>query len=162
MSEKKGNKESKKNTSQVKANSTPQGKGGSEPPSKGPKRTFSEVSESSAEELTIIHQHLEHLTADLKETREKVMSLMNRDEIKDFIPETVESVMKSFTTNIQKLISEKVEEKIKEKNKDLEERMKSLEYEKDSFCLIWFFTSTQQSFSYAGRVFLGWTSTKLG
>ena len=27
--------------------------------------------------------------------------------------------------------------------------------------LIWFFTSTQQSFSYAGRVFLGWTSTKL-
>ena len=30
------------------------------------------------------------------------------------------------------------------------------------FCLIWFFTSTQQSFSYAGRVFLGWTSTKLG
>ena len=34
---------------------------------------------------------------------------------------------------------------------------------RDSFvCLIWFFTSTQQSFSYAGRVFLGWTSTKLG
>ena len=29
-------------------------------------------------------------------------------------------------------------------------------------CLILFFTSTQQSFSYAGRVFLGWTSTKLG
>ena len=39
--------------------------------------------------------------------------------------------MKSITTNIQKLISEKVEEKIKEKNKGLEERMKSLEYEKD-------------------------------
>ena len=30
------------------------------------------------------------------------------------------------------------------------------------FFLIWFFMSTQQSFSYAGRVFLGWTSTKLG
>ena len=29
-------------------------------------------------------------------------------------------------------------------------------------CLIRFLTSTQQSFSYAGRVFLGWTSTKLG
>ena len=29
-------------------------------------------------------------------------------------------------------------------------------------CSIWFFMSTQQSFSYAGRVFLGWTSTKLG
>ena len=29
-------------------------------------------------------------------------------------------------------------------------------------CLIWFFTSTQQSFSYAGRFFLGLTSTKLG
>ena len=30
------------------------------------------------------------------------------------------------------------------------------------FCLIRFFTSTQQSFSYAGRFFLGLTSTKLG
>ena len=30
------------------------------------------------------------------------------------------------------------------------------------FDLIWFFTSTQQSFSYAGRFFLGLTSTKLG
>ena len=32
------------------------------------------------------------------------------------------------------------------------------------FCLIWFFTSHQLSFSYkgTGRVFLGWTSTKLG
>ena len=29
-------------------------------------------------------------------------------------------------------------------------------------CLICFFTSTQQSFSYAGRFFLGLTSTKLG
>ena len=29
-------------------------------------------------------------------------------------------------------------------------------------CLIWFFTSHQQSFSYKGTVFLGWTSTKLG
>ena len=29
-------------------------------------------------------------------------------------------------------------------------------------CLIWFFTSTQQSFSYAGRFFMGLTSTKLG
>ena len=29
-------------------------------------------------------------------------------------------------------------------------------------CLIWFFTSTQQSCSYAGRFFLGLTSTKLG
>ena len=29
-------------------------------------------------------------------------------------------------------------------------------------CLILFFTSTQQSFSYAGRFFLGLTSTKLG
>ena len=119
MSEKKGNKESKTNTSQVKANSTPQGKGDSEPLSKGPKRTISEVSESSAEELTIIHQHLEHLTAELKETKENVMSLMNRYEIKDFISETVEIVMKSITTNIQKLISEKVEEKIKEKIKTL-------------------------------------------
>ena len=29
-------------------------------------------------------------------------------------------------------------------------------------CLVCFFTSTQQSFSYAGRFFLGLTSTKLG
>ena len=31
-----------------------------------------------------------------------------------------------------------------------------------SECLIWFFTTHQQSFSYVGQIFLGWTSTKLG
>ena len=30
------------------------------------------------------------------------------------------------------------------------------------FCLIWFFPSHQQSFSYKGTAFLGWTSSKLG
>ena len=41
--------------------------------------------------------------------------MINRNEIKDFIQETVESVMKSMTTNIQKLISEKVEERKKKR-----------------------------------------------
>ena len=30
------------------------------------------------------------------------------------------------------------------------------------FCLIWFFTSHQQSFTYVGTGFMGWTSTNLG
>ena len=68
-------KETKASTSAFKVASTPQGKGVSEPPPKS-KWTISEVSDASAEELTIIHQQLEHLNTDLKQTKEKVMSLM--------------------------------------------------------------------------------------
>ena len=35
-------------------------------------------------------------------------------------------------------------------------------YNLATFCLIWYFTSQSTIFSYVGRVFLGWTSTKQG
>ena len=50
--EKKGNQTS---TCLFKGGSTPQGKGGCEPPPSKAKRTISEVSDVSAEELTIIN-----------------------------------------------------------------------------------------------------------
>ena len=129
MSENKDNKGNKTSTCLFNVTSTPQGKGGSEPPAKGPKRTISEVSESSAEELTIINQQLQHLTSDLKDTKEKVMNLMDKDEVQNLITETVEKtvkkIMKNMTDNLKKLI----EEKIKEKLEDLEDRVKSLQFE---------------------------------
>ena len=88
MSGNKENKEIKTSTCQIQVTSTPQGKGGSKPPAKS-KRTISEVSESSAEELTIMNQQLEHLTSDLKDTKERVMNLMSKDEVQDFITKTI-------------------------------------------------------------------------
>ena len=104
--------------------STPQGKGGSEPPPKS-KRTISEVSEASAEELTIINQQLEHLNSDLKETKDKVMSLMSRNEVQDFISETIGKVAVSLEKQLEIVIDKKVTEKTKE----LTEKVKSLEFD---------------------------------
>ena len=106
--------------------STPQGKGGSEPPPKS-KRTISEVSEASAEELTIINQQLEHLNSDLKETKDKVMSLMSKNEVQDFISETIGKVAVSLEKQLEIVIDKKVTEKTKE----LTEKVKSLEFDKN-------------------------------
>ena len=118
------NKEPKTSTCEIKVTSTPS-KGGSEPPAKA-KRTISEVSESSAEELTILNQQLEHLTSDLKDTRDRVMNLMCKDEVQNFISETINKVMSSVEKKIEKLI----DSKIKEKTKTLQEKVESLEFDK--------------------------------
>ena len=118
------NKETKTSACEIKVTSTPS-KGGSEPPTKT-KRTISEVSESSAEELTILNQQLEHLTSDLKDTKDRVMNLMSKDEVQNFISETINKVMSSVEKKIEKLI----DSKIKEKRKTLEEKVESLELDK--------------------------------
>ena len=100
------NKETKTSACEIKVTSTPS-KGGSEPPTKT-KRTISEVSESSAEELTILNQQLEHLTSDLKDTKDRVMNLMSKDEVQNFISETINKVMSSVEKKIEKLIDSKI------------------------------------------------------
>lgn len=109
---------------QIKVAGTPS-KGASEPPPSKTKRTISEVSEASAEELTIINQQLEHLTSDLKDTKEKVMSLMTKDDVQDFIEKTVEKAVKKTIAGLHTLL----DSKIKEKTKELTERVESLKYE---------------------------------
>ena len=122
--EKKGNQTS---TCLFKVGSTPQGKGGSEPPPSKAKRTISEVSDVSAEELTIISQQLEHLNTDLKETKDKVMSLMSKQDVQDFISETISKV----AVRLEKQLEIVIDTKVKEKTKELTEKVKSLEFDKD-------------------------------
>ena len=117
-------KETKASTSAFKVASTPQGKGVSEPPPKS-KRTISEVSDASAEELTIIHQQLEHLNTDLKQTKEKVMSLMSKEDVQNFISETIGKVALSLEKHLETVVDKKVQEKTNE----LTEKMKSLEFD---------------------------------
>ena len=85
------------------------------------------MSEASAEELTIINQQLEHLNSDLKETKDKVMSLMSRTEVQDFISETIGKVAVSLEKQLEIVIDKKVTEKTKE----LTEKVKSLEFDKN-------------------------------
>ena len=117
-------KETKASTSAFKVASTPQGKGVSEPPPKS-KRTISEVSDASAEELTIIHQQLEHLNTDLKQTKEKVISLMSKEDVQNFISETIGKVALSLEKHLETVVDKKVQEKTNE----LTEKMKSLEFD---------------------------------
>ena len=111
-------------TAEIKVTSTPS-KAGSKPPAKS-KRTISEVSEASAEEITIMNQQLEHLSSDLKDTRERVMNLMTKTEVQNFITETVNKVMTSMGNKIEKMI----DSKIKDKTKELEDKISSLEFDK--------------------------------
>lgn len=121
-------KEKQTSTSLFKVGSTTQATGVSEPPpSKLVKRTISEVSDASAEELTIINQQLEHLNTDLKETKEKVMSLMSKQDVQDFISETIKKIAVELETHLGTVIDTKV----KEKTKELTDKVKSLEFEKD-------------------------------
>ena len=123
-----GNKEKKvvkTSSCQIQVTSTPQGKG-SEPPAKS-KRTFSEVSETSVEEMSFINQQLDHLSSDLKDTKTKVMSLMSAEEVQNFITQTVAKVMEKVEKKVEKVI----EQKIKEKTQELADRLESLDFEKN-------------------------------
>ena len=117
--------DTKTSTAEIKITSTPSKPGG-EPPSKTTKRTISEVSDASAEELTIIHQQLDHLTSDLKDTKTRVMNLISKDDVQTFISETINKVMGTIEKKMELLI----ENKIKEKTKTLEEKVNSLEFDK--------------------------------
>lgn len=96
-----------------------------EPLTKGPKRTHSDVSEASAEEMTIIHQQLEGLSKDIKETKESIQNLMSKKDTEEFIKQTVNSMVDKMYDKFTKLIDRKV----KQEAKELEERIKGLEFE---------------------------------
>lgn len=103
--------------------------GDGEPLGKIQKRTHSEVSETSAEELNIIHQQLDILTLDLKTTNENIKQLMTKDDIETFISKTVEKVLKSLEKNIEKYVDTKVEEKVNERVAELNDRLDHMTYE---------------------------------
>ena len=95
-----------------------------EPPAKS-KRTFSDVSETSVEELSIINQQLECLTSELKETKDMVMSLMSKEDVQDFITKAIDNAMNLALKKLEELMDSKV----KEKTKEIEEKIEGLEFE---------------------------------
>lgn len=100
-----------------------------EPLGKVQKRTHSEVSETSVEELNMIHQHLDTLTSDLKATNESIKQLMTKDDIETLIVKTVEGVLKSLETKMKKYIDVRVEEELKERVTELHDRLDHVTFE---------------------------------
>ena len=90
-----------------------------------PKRPFSEVSNSSAEEITLLSHHMEDLTQELKtigqnvnELRDKSQDMMTKADMKSFITATVEDIMAEINKNIELTIDIKVKERTKNLEKD--------------------------------------------
>lgn len=100
-------------------------KGDREPMGKAPKRTHSEVSEASLEEFSFIHQQLETLTVELKETRNSIKNLMSKDDIESFITKTVQGIMREMEGKLTKL----VEMEVKERTVELNNRLDFMVYE---------------------------------
>lgn len=97
--------------------------GDGEPLGKMKKRTHSDVSETSMEELSFIQMQLDTVTTELKETKESLKNLMTKSDIADFITKTVDSVLKGINDNIKKEVEEQVEVKVKEKVTELNNRL---------------------------------------
>ena len=91
------------------------------------KRTFSEVSNSSAEEITLLSHHMEDLTQELKtigqnvnELRDKSQDMMTKADMKAFITATVEDIMSEINKNIELTIDIKVKERTKKFREELD------------------------------------------
>ena len=93
------------------------------------KRTFSEVSEASMEELSFIHQQLTSLQEEMKETKDGIKNLMTKDDIQSFISKTVKSVIQEMETKLILLVEKQVEEQLKEKTIELNNRLDYMVYE---------------------------------
>ena len=106
--------------------------GDGEPLEKMKKRTHSEVSETSLEELGFIHQQLETLSTDLKETKESMKNLMTKDDIESFIKLTVNSVLEGMEAKIKAMVEDEVKD-VKEKMTDqlieINDRLDSMVFE---------------------------------
>ena len=84
------------------------------------KRAFSEVANSSAEELVLLSHQIEELAVELKAVRTSVSELntktedvITKSDMKTFIKTTVEDVMIEINKNIEMTIDIKVQEKTK-------------------------------------------------
>lgn len=94
-----------------------------------PKRPFSEVANSSAEEIVHLHNQIEEVSTDIKSLTQSVNSLMAKSEsmmtkndMQTFIKSTVEGIMTEINNNMEMTI----ETKVKEKTKHLGDKAKQL------------------------------------
>ena len=100
-----------------------------EPLEKMKKRTHSEVSEASMEELGFIHEQLGTLTADLKETKESMKNLMTKADIEGFIKLTVNSVLEGLEEKIKKMVEQEVKEKVSDQLTEVNDRLDSMVFD---------------------------------
>ena len=103
--------------------------GDGQPVEKMKKRTHSEVSETSLEELGFIHAHLDTLATDLKETKESMKNLMTKDDIESFIKLTVNSVLEGMEAKIKTMVEEEVKEKVTDQLTEVNDRLDSMVFE---------------------------------
>ena len=92
-----------------------------------PKRPFSEVANSSAEELTLLAHQIEDMSSELKSVKESVSKILTKDDMKTFIKTTVEEIM----TEIYKGIDLQIETKLREHSKTLNKTIADLKKEND-------------------------------
>ena len=89
-----------------------------------PKRPFTEVANSSAEELALISHQMEDLSSELKELKNNVSQIMTKDDMKLFIKTTVEEIMNEISKGIELQIETKIEEQSKSLNKTIQDLKK--------------------------------------
>ena len=74
------------------------------------KRVHSEVDDSNiGDELSSINKQLDQLSSEIKQTREEFKSIMKREEMKSFITNTVENLMKSMQIKLEQSLQNKLE-----------------------------------------------------
>ena len=91
------------------------------------KRPFSEVANSSAEELALLAHQIEDMSSELKSVKESVSKILTKDDMKTFIKSTVEEIM----TEIYKGIDLQIETKLREHSKTLNKTIADLKKEND-------------------------------
>ena len=92
-----------------------------------PKRPFSEVANSSAEEIVLLSQHIEELSSEMKSMKDSVSKMMTKDDMKLFIKTTVEEIMNETNKGIDLQVETKIKEHSKSLNKNIEDLKKENE-----------------------------------
>ena len=91
------------------------------------KRPFTEVANSSAEELALLSHQIEEMSSEMKSLKDSVGKIMTKDDMKAFIKSTVEEVMNEINKGIDLQIEAKIKEHSKSLNKNIEDLRKENE-----------------------------------
>ena len=91
------------------------------------KRPFTEVANSSAEEIVLLSNQVEEISLDVKALGQNVTALMSKSDammtkadMKAFIKSTVEEIMNEINTNIEMTVDIKVTEKTKQLKEEID------------------------------------------
>ena len=80
----------------------------------------SEVCNTSAEEISLMHHTMDDVSTELKEVRECLNTLMKKEDIESFVKTAVKDILEDFNKNLDFTVAAKVEEQTKGVIKRLE------------------------------------------